>query len=312
MSDKTFENPPTPAPKLNLADAARPPIPMPSTSTVGLPATKALESKSKWNTKNLGMRLGADFVSAATAASLVAPVISIVDRSITENASGRKTLGESLKSSFKNLLLRPHTVIFSKPVAFIIMVYGGTYLTANTLDTATSTVQNKPATLVTSGTTKFASSSAANAGLSVVKDQMYVKLFGPSGPPRPVPLPSYGLFLLRDCMTIFASFNIPPLLGPALTARMSEEWQKKVSGQTIAQFAAPAMVQFLSTPIHLLGLDLYNRPASEAVTRQQRWAAIKKNWNVSSWARVCRIVPAFGFGGTVNYKVRSTLMGKLA
>lgn len=192
------------------------------------------------------------------------------------------------------------------------MVYGGTYLTANTLDTVTSTVQNKPATLVTSGTTKFAMSSGANAGLSVVKDQMYVKLFGPSGPPRPVPLPSYGLFLLRDCMTIFASFNIPPLLGPVLTQKMSEEWQKKVSGQTIAQFAAPAMVQFISTPIHLLGLDLYNRPASEGVTRQQRWEAIKKNWNVSSWARVCRIVPAFGFGGTVNYKVRSSLMGKLA
>lgn len=74
MSDKPFDSPPTPtpAPKLNLA-------PMPSTSTVGLPA-KTLKSKSEWNTKNLGMRLGADFVSAATAASMVAPVISIVDR----------------------------------------------------------------------------------------------------------------------------------------------------------------------------------------------------------------------------------------
>ncbi|KAK6828537.1 hypothetical protein PG990_010395 [Apiospora arundinis] len=308
MSDKT----PTPAPQLKLADAVRPPIPMPGKSAVDLPAKALKGKKTEWNTKNLGMRLGADLLSAATAASLVAPVISIVDRSITENASGRSTLGQSLRTSFKNLLLRPHTVIFSKPVAFIIMVYGGTYLTANTLDTVTATVQNKPATLVTAGTTKFAMSSGANAGLSVVKDQMYVKMFGPSGPPRPVPLPSYGLFLLRDCMTIFASFNIPPLLGPVLTKKMSDEWQKKVSGQTIAQFAAPAMVQFLSTPIHLLGLDLYNRPASEGVTRQQRWMAIKKNWNVSSWARVCRIVPAFGFGGTVNYKVRSTLMGKLA
>jgi len=34
----------------------------------------------KWNTKNLGWRLGADFVAAASAASLVAPIIAMVDR----------------------------------------------------------------------------------------------------------------------------------------------------------------------------------------------------------------------------------------
>jgi len=44
------------------------------------------------------------------------------------------------------------------------MLYGGTYLTANTLDTLTSTIQNKPATLVTSGTAKFAASSTAKYG----------------------------------------------------------------------------------------------------------------------------------------------------
>lgn len=34
----------------------------------------------KRNTKNLGLRLGADLISAASAAVLVAPVISIIDR----------------------------------------------------------------------------------------------------------------------------------------------------------------------------------------------------------------------------------------
>jgi hypothetical protein len=33
-----------------------------------------------WNTKNLALRLGADFISAASAAVLVAPIISIIDR----------------------------------------------------------------------------------------------------------------------------------------------------------------------------------------------------------------------------------------
>ncbi|KAI1487911.1 hypothetical protein F5X96DRAFT_647954 [Biscogniauxia mediterranea] len=272
-----------------------------------------------WNTKNLGLRLGADLTSATCAASMVAPIVSIIDRSIMENASGRTTLANSLKTSLRTLLLRPHALLFSKPAALIFMVYGGTYLTANTLDTATSTALGRPATHVTSGTTKFAASSAANVGLCVYKDQVYVRLFGPGGSPRPVPLPSYALFTLRDCFTIFCSFNVPPLLGPWLSERMGREVRRRVDGATVAQFAAPAAVQLLSTPVHLLGLDLYNRPSAPQGSGgflappswRDRWSQVRKNWLVSSAARICRIVPAFGVGGTVNTKVRRNLMERL-
>lgn len=37
-------------------------------------------SESKWNTKNLALRLAADFASASSAAALVAPLISIIDK----------------------------------------------------------------------------------------------------------------------------------------------------------------------------------------------------------------------------------------
>lgn len=82
-----------------------------------------------------------------------------------------------------------------------------------------------------------------------------------------------------------------------------------MSGQTIAQFLAPATVQIFSTPMHLLGLDLYNR--GKGVTWGERWGIVKKNWAVSAAARMCRIVPAFGVGGVVNLKVRRNLMGRL-
>src|SRR6266536_4222666 len=226
-----------------------------------------------------------------------------------QNASGQATLKHSFKSSMTSFLLRPHNLIFSKPFALICMVYGGTYLTANTLDTVASTVKNKPSTHVTSGTTKFAASSTANIGLCVFKDQAFARLFGPGGPPRPVPLPSYVLFTLRDCLTIFASFNVPPLLGPVISRSMGKELEKSVSGQTVAQFVAPATVQIFSTPMHLLGLDLYNRGGKE-ITWGDRWAIIKKNWGVSAAARICRIVPAFGVGGVVNSKVRKSLISK--
>jgi len=227
-----------------------------------------------------------------------------------QNASGQAPLATSLKTSLKTFLLRPHNLIFSKPFALICMLYGGTYLTANTLDTLTSTVQNKPATLVTSGTAKFAASSTANIGLCLFKDQAFARLFGPGGPPRPVPLPSYVLFTCRDCLTIFASFNLPPLLGPVISRNMSQSLEKSLSGQTIAQFLAPAGVQLFSTPLHLLGLDLYNR-ARGGVSWGDRWRIVKKNWGVSAAARICRIVPAFGVGGVVNAKVRKGLISRL-
>lgn len=283
----------------------------PSNSGVDMPSSK-LQHQQR-NTMNLGLRLGADLMSASCAASMVAPLIAIIDRSIMENASGRNTLTNSLKSSFRTLLLHPHTILFSKPVALIFMLYGGTYLTANTLDTATSTTRNQPATHVTTGTTKFAASSAANVGLCVYKDQVFVKLFGPGGPPRPVPLPSYLLFTMRDCLTIFASFNVPPLLGPALNERMGPALQKTISGTTVAQFVAPAAVQVFSTPVHLLGLDMFNRPSTggRGVSWGERWTQVRKNWAISTAARICRIVPAFGLGGTVNTKVRRNLMERL-
>lgn len=122
-------------------------------------------------------------------------------------------------------------------------------------------------------------------------------------------------------MTIFASFNVPPLLGPVLTERLSKNAQKWVSGQTMAQFAAPAVVQLFSTPVHLLGLDMYNRPSvtGQGVGGRQkgpswgeRWTLVRKNWAVSVAARICRIVPAFGVGGVVNMKVRKGLMERLS
>ncbi|KAK0641711.1 hypothetical protein B0T16DRAFT_431422 [Cercophora newfieldiana] len=305
---------PRPPPNLNLEAAKAPTLAAVAKPKPGVAAAAMDKPPPQWNTKNLSWRLGADAVSAASAAVLVAPIISIIDRSIMENASGRRTLSASLRASLTSLLLRPHRTILSKPFALIFALYGGTYLTANTLDTLSSTLTNRPAATVTSGTAKFAASSAANISMCIYKDQVFTRLFGPpgSGPPRPVALPTYLLFAARDCMTIFASFNVPHLLGPVLTERLSVEVQRYASGATIAQFAAPAVVQLVSTPVHLLGLDIYNRPYSArdgGPGMRERWNQVGRNWAVSTAARVCRIVPAFGVGGVVNMKMRGALMG---
>ena len=230
-----------------------------------------------------------------------------------ENASGRNTLAGSIKSSFKALLLRPHSVL-SKPTALIFLLYGGTYFTANTLDTASSTIHDRKASHVTAGGPKFAASTAANVGLCIYKDQVFVRMFGPPGSvPRPVPPVSYALFALRDCLTIFASFNVPPLLAPRIDERLTADLRRHLSGATCAQFLAPAAVQLASTPLHLLGLDMYNRPrdGTSPPTWRERWELVRRAWAPSAVARICRIVPAFGVGGVVNTKVRRSLRERL-
>ncbi|KAL7942667.1 hypothetical protein V8C42DRAFT_149714 [Trichoderma barbatum] len=268
------------------------------------------QPQSKWNSDRLAWRLGADATSAACAGALIAPIITIIDRSIMENASGRNSLARSIRSSLRTLFSRPQALLLSRPCALVFALYGGTYMTANSLDTAASTMANRPPASVTSGPGKFAASSAANVGLCVYKDQVFVRIFGPPGAvPRPVPLPSYILFTMRDCLTIFASFNLPPLLAPWMDTRLSDSMRRHVSGLTAAQFIAPASVQLLSTPVHLLGLDMYNRPDGGW---RQRWQVVRSNWLVSTAARMCRIIPAFGVGGIVNMKTRRHLMEKVA
>lgn len=137
-------------------------------------------------------------------------------------------------------------------------------------------------------------------------------MFGP--PPgiagtvtRTVPKASFALFAMRDSLTVFASFNLPPLIAPLLP--ISEEVEKSVSRVSVAQFLAPAGIQLFSTPLHLWGLDLYNRPMGNGTPWRTRVAKVGRDWLGSSLARMGRIVPAFGVGGVVNSRVRSQMMG---
>ncbi|KAF2714278.1 hypothetical protein K504DRAFT_369954 [Pleomassaria siparia CBS 279.74] len=261
-----------------------------------------------WNTSKLGLRIGADALAASAAGVLVAPIIMMIDKGIIENASGRNTLGESLRGSLKELMSRPHGFLRSKPFALIWTLYFGTYFTANSIDTASSTMNPKPIASTTTGIDKFIATSTANLALCLYKDNRFTQLFGSTGPSRPVPLPTFALFTVRDSLTIFASFNLPPLLAPSLEKQMGEEMKKYIGAASVAQFVTPAAMQLVSTPLHLLGLDLYNR---EGVRWHDRASRVARDWAKSVLARMGRIIPAFGVGGVVNTKIRRGLMGRL-
>lgn len=65
----------------------------------------------------------------------------------------------------------------------------------------------------------------------------------------------------------------------------------------MAQLSIPVLQQIIATPIHLLGLDLYNNPHSTAAERMVYLGSLY--WNTLAM-RMLRFLPAYGLGGIAN------------
>jgi len=172
-------------------------------------------------------------------------------------------------------------------------VYGGTYVAANTTQAycdRTSTDWQKP---------KFVASSVTNAGLSVLKDKAYARMFGVVGNVASLPLISYGMFTTRDCLTIAASFNLPYYLAPSL----EKQGLSPGASDIVAQLTAPLVAQVFSVPLHLYGLDKYNYADRSGFNA--RTSFIRQEYVKTLMARWARIFPAFGCGGVLNKQLRS-------
>lgn len=183
----------------------------------------------------------------------------------------------------------------------MMLLYSSTYLTANVIDTMCSTAQDQPASTTSSGLLKFGAVSLVNLSLALYKDSQFTKLFGTISP-RPLPPASYALLALRDSLTIFASFNLPPKIAPLLP----ESLEVHFSRLSVAQFTSPALMQILNTPLYLLALDLYSRNRTTPV--RDRLRKVRLDWPATSLARMCRVIPAFGVGGVVNIRMRASMM----
>lgn len=240
-------------------------------------------------------------------------------RSIVSKAATNTPFLHCLTQSLKPALSRPHQFLVSRPFLLIFSLYFSTYLTANSVDTITSVTHNRPSDSVTASTSKFLATSAVNMTMCVYKDSQFARMFGVKtggGPAAMIPKMSYALFAARDSITIFASFNLPPLLSqrlkdlpPAVQQRFSRILSTDSARANTAQFIAPAAMQVFSTPIHLLGLDLFNRQQSLGMS--ERVSRVCRDWTVSAIARMGRIIPAFGVGGVVNGQMRRSMMQRI-
>jgi len=131
---------------------------------------------------------------------------------------------------------------------------------------------------------------------------------------HPVPRTSYLLFTLRDAITIYGCFVTPPLLAQRLND-LPPTFKGNLSLETfeartrVSQLLLPVLVQFVTTPIHLLALDLYNRQ-QRSLGASARMARVKRDLPQAVPTRMLRILPAFGIGGLLNTEMRRATLLK--
>ncbi|TMW69336.1 hypothetical protein Poli38472_001492 [Pythium oligandrum] len=244
-------------------------------------------------------RLGVDVAAAATASLGVSPFIAIVDRAIIENASGARRLSDGVKQLSMEFLRHPLRFLHRREFRLVFGLYTATYASANSIETlcdATDTDNQMP---------KFVGTTAVNMTLCIAKDRAFTQMFGVIAPAA-FPLASVGLFAIRDSMTVAASFNAPKIMAQQLQEKAHV---KPSTSATISQLVCPAAVQFVSTPLHLVGLDLYNH---KGASMSQRLVFVQREYIKSVFARIARIGPAFGIGGVGNTYCRQRLRTALS
>lgn len=242
--------------------------------------------------------IAADSLSGVLAGALVAPAVSAVDRALAENASGKSTLGNSIKASFKELATAPLKFVRSPQFFWIWLVYGSTYVAANATQTYCDRKKRNVAL------PKLCSTFLVNTSTCIAKDNAFAKLYG-TGPTRAMPPTAYATWLIRDVGSMAVFFTLPPIVGEELGKATGKPGASKV----VAQMGLPLVFQTVFCPIHLLGYDFYNNPNN---TLSQRMGFLKKDYWRNVGMRCVRQAPPWSFGTLGNTKLRSVFTDKFA
>jgi hypothetical protein len=243
--------------------------------------------------KNISKKLIIDIIAGTSASFIISPCVTVFDKALIENANGKYTLIPNIRKIIINMLQNPIAFIKRKEFLLIHGLYTCTYITANSIDT----ISNK--FYIDSTIPKLVGTTMINVPLCVAKDRIFTRMFGVIKPTS-FPITSLVLFTFRDSMTIGSSFIAPTVISKYLHSNTNY----KLQDNSFIQFICPLCIQFISTPFHLFGLDLYNRPNT---TIKNRITFISKEYIKSTTIRICRTIPAFGFGGISNNYFRNKM-----
>ena len=228
-------------------------------------------------------QLTAALVSSVT----VSPVMTVIDTAIIKSQFQKVGLVQACTDTIKDYA--NGTIKFRRPFAIMNVVYGSTYATANLTELACNklNVDYKVPTLLTT--------SLVNIATIAYKDREYAKIFNQTR--IQFPLTSYGLFAVRDGLTIGSSFILKKDVITYL-----EKYMTHNIADLVASFAVPMAAQIVSTPIHIYAIDIFQRPNDSF---KQRMDHMKRLYMSVCSGRIIRIIPAFAVGGFINDMIKT-------
>ena len=242
-------------------------------------------------------RMCGDVLASACAAVSVSPVVTAMDMAITKNAAGAQKLWPALIDGLAELARRPIANITSAPTRWLMLVYAATYSGANLADTLSTHLGLSPMLPV------LAASTAGNMSAGIAKDRAFARMYGVIKP-KALPFTSYGIFFARDTLAMAFIFSLPPVIAPRIREAVAEG-QLPMSERQAAlatQLATPVLSQIFTTPLHLLGLSIYN--ATNAPL-SHHLSSLRETYPPTVLLRMFRIIPAFSVGGVVNKGLRT-------
>lgn len=230
-------------------------------------------------------------VAAAVTSFAVSPTNAILDRSVIQFANGKQPVLEGVKGGLRRLFTSPLEFFTSFKFRWMYFVYFMTYSANNLSDHSriipglSIPIQNLIITF------------CVNTTCGILKDKAYIQHFG-AIQAKSFPASSLLLLFLRDIITVASAFTLPPIFGRSLQQKfdLSER-----ACRNIAQISSPLLIQIFVTPLHLLGLDLYNR---EGLKLTERAPMIMKLYPNALAMRMIRFLPAYGIGGVLNAEIR--------
>lgn len=259
--------------------------------------------KKDMSLSSLGLRLGGDFVASFCASLSVSPVVTSMDRAITRNAAGAQALWPALFEGLRELAAKPLQNIKSTPTKWLVLVYTATYASANMTNTLCEYMGVSPVLPV------LAASTMGNMTTGIAKDRAFARMYGVVAP-KAMPNSSYGLFFSRDVLAMAFIFSLPPIIAPRIKAAVDDGTIPLTEKQAslVTRLSTPVISQLFTTPLHLLGLAIYN--ATDAPF-SAHLKTLKETYPSTVALRMLRIIPAFSVGGVVNTSFRTDIHAKV-
>lgn len=227
-----------------------------------------------------------EIFAGITSSLIISPIMSIIDISIIKSQLHKEKIGKSITDNIT--FYSTNKQKFIRPVSVMNIVYSSTYCTANLTELYCKKhgIDYKIPTLITT--------SFANIVTISYKDMVYSKLLNKHL--VTFPFRSNILLATRDMMTINAAFIWKKDLINYLDKYMMHN-----KSEFIASILLPIAIQFFSTPIHILAIDMYEKPHASVMERCKN---IQACYRSILFGRIIRTIPAFGVGGFINDMLR--------